>query len=372
MPPRILSAQKPLNRLAAPTWTTLSSNPACSLSSSAAGPTPVSTPPPTPSSAQSHARVPRVIFSGIQPTGIPHVGNYLGALRNWVDLQKDAQPADELLFSSVGLHALTMPQDPAVLAKERREMLATLVAIGLDPARSVLFRQEDVPEHTQLCWILSCLASFGRLRRITTWKSKIDIAAGTETQGKQASQQEEQGDSDDPEGNLNLGLFSYPVLQAADILLYKATHVPVGEDQIQHLELSRALAKRFNKVHKTRTFPTPTHLISTSFFCDYLPSRWARRPFRPLLPLPADSRGGSFGLIWPPMKIALTVAPRLGCLTHKYCPVAFVCLLMFLFAVGFVCFTRRWRLLLQFYIMISPPRPALLLFNCCALPNLYI
>lgn len=199
---------------------------------------------------------PRVIFSGIQPTGIPHLGNYLGALKNWKDLQDNALPNDTLLFSSVALHALTMPQNPQVLHKEREEVLATLLAIGLNPDRCIIFQQEDVAEHTLLSWILSCQASVGRLRRMTTWKSKIAIASGSST--------DDVADDDDPEGSLNLGLFSYPVLQAADILLYRATHVPVGEDQIQHLELSRALAKRFNQVYKTRLFPPPAHLISTS------------------------------------------------------------------------------------------------------------
>ncbi|CDR88473.1 probable MSW1-tryptophanyl-tRNA synthetase, mitochondrial [Sporisorium scitamineum] len=194
---------------------------------------------------------PRVIFSGIQPTGIPHLGNYLGALRNWVDLQNASRStSDELYFSIVGYHAITMPQQPSRLRSERSEMMATLLAIGLDPQRCTIFHQDQVAEHTELAWILNCITAFGKLNRMTTWKSKLatakNVAQGTEVDDK----------------DLSLGLFAYPVLQAADILLYKATHVPVGEDQIQHLELSRDLADVYNRRFSKRFFPLPQHIIT--------------------------------------------------------------------------------------------------------------
>ncbi|KAF8061760.1 tryptophanyl-tRNA synthetase [Lyophyllum atratum] len=186
-------------------------------------------------SAPSNAPVGRVIFSGIQPTGVPHLGNYLGALSNWVKLQKTAAPEDELLFSIVGWHALTLPQDPDTLAASRRDLLATLLAIGLDPKRSILFHQDHNPAHTELAWILSCITPIGKLRRMTTWKSRMAASRGANDE------------SEVDETLLNAGLFTYPVLQAADILIYRATHVPVGEDQTQHLELCRDLAYTFNR-----------------------------------------------------------------------------------------------------------------------------
>ncbi|SAM82687.1 probable MSW1-tryptophanyl-tRNA synthetase, mitochondrial [Ustilago bromivora] len=192
---------------------------------------------------------PKVIFSGIQPTGIPHLGNYLGALRNWVDLQNASlSTSNELYFSIVGYHAITMPQQPSRLRTERSEMMATLLAIGLDPYRCTIFHQDQVAQHTELAWILNCITSFGKLNRMTTWKSKVatakNVAEGSEVDDK----------------DLSLGLFAYPVLQAADILLYKATHVPVGEDQIQHLELSRDLADVYNRKCSNKFFPLPAHI----------------------------------------------------------------------------------------------------------------
>ncbi|OCH86183.1 tryptophanyl-tRNA synthetase [Obba rivulosa] len=197
---------------------------------------------------------PRVIFSGIQPTGIPHLGNFFGALLNWVKLQNDARPEDKLIFSIVGWHALTLPQDPQALRTARREILAVLLAIGLDPRRSVIFHQDANPDHTELAWILNCLTPVGKLRRMTTWKSKL------------ATSRNANDESEVDESLLNAGLFTYPVLQAADILAYKATHVPVGEDQEQHLELSRDLADIFNRTFKARSslFPLPQHIITPS------------------------------------------------------------------------------------------------------------
>ncbi|CUA72154.1 tryptophanyl-tRNA synthetase [Rhizoctonia solani] len=192
----------------------------------------------------------KTIFSGIQPTGIPHLGNYLGALVNWVNLQRNAAPADRLFFSIVGLHALTLPQNPIKLRQERLDTLAILLAVGLDPRRSVIFCQDQVPQHAELAWMLNCTTPIGKLQRMTTWKSKLATA-------RNANSTDEIDES-----HLNLGLFAYPVLQAADILLYRATHVPVGEDQQQHLELSRDLADLFNRTHKERVFPLPQHIIT--------------------------------------------------------------------------------------------------------------
>ncbi|KAH6866828.1 tryptophanyl-tRNA synthetase [Alternaria rosae] len=180
----------------------------------------------------------KVIFSGIQPTGVPHLGNYLGALRQWVKLQDEASPDTTLLFSIVDLHAITIKQDPSELARWRKEMLASLLAVGLDPKRCIIFAQSSVKQHAELMWILSCAASMGYLGRMTQWKSKLSLPSNASPL--------------DPSNNkdaLKLGLFSYPVLQAADILLYNTTHVPVGEDQAQHLEFTRELANGFNHVY---------------------------------------------------------------------------------------------------------------------------
>jgi tryptophanyl-tRNA synthetase len=162
------------------------------------------------------------VFSGIQPTSDSfHLGNYLGALRQWVELQD----SHDALYCVVDLHAITLPQEPARLRQRTRIAAAQLFACGLDPERSTIFAQSHVKEHTELSWVLGCLASFGELTRMTQFKAKA--ARGCATQA-------------------SLGLFSYPVLQAADILLYQTEQVPVGEDQRQHLELSRDIAIRFN------------------------------------------------------------------------------------------------------------------------------
>ncbi|TEY80578.1 hypothetical protein BOTCAL_0037g00340 [Botryotinia calthae] len=169
----------------------------------------------------------KVIFSGIQPTGIPHLGNYLGALQNWVRLQDTAESSTKLFYSIVDYHAITIPQKREELKRWKKESLATLLAIGLDPERSTVFYQSSVAAHTELMWILSCTASMGYLSRMTQWKSKLSL-------------EDDASPLDgDKKSKLKLGLFSYPVLQAADILVHKATHVPVGEDQTQHLEFAR-------------------------------------------------------------------------------------------------------------------------------------
>jgi tryptophanyl-tRNA synthetase len=171
------------------------------------------------------------IFSGIQPTASMHLGNYLGAVRNWVGLQQEF----ECLYCVVDLHALTVPQDPAELRTNSRNLAAALMAVGIDTGRSILFVQSSVPQHAELAWLFSCLTPLGWLNRMTQFKEKA---------GKHREQ-------------AVLGLYSYPVLMAADILLYKATHVPVGEDQKQHLELSREIAGAFNYRYGTDFFPLP-------------------------------------------------------------------------------------------------------------------
>jgi tryptophanyl-tRNA synthetase len=181
------------------------------------------------------SEIPYRIFSGIQPTGIPHLGNYLGALRPWVKLQNEAQEQDTLNFCVVDLHALTANHDPAVLWTQKRSMLASLLAVGLNPRRSTLFYQSDVPQHAEFMWILSCRTTVGYLSRMTQWKTKLDMAV------KDISL-----DAAVRSKGLKLGLFSYPVLQAADVLLYNTTHVPVGIDQSQHLEFARDCATKFN------------------------------------------------------------------------------------------------------------------------------
>jgi tryptophanyl-tRNA synthetase len=178
------------------------------------------------------------IFSGIQPTGEPHLGNYLGAIRQWVE-QQEAPDAPDAIYSIVDYHALTVDLSPEQLARNTLEMAASLLACGLDPRRVVIFRQSDVPEHVELAWILACVTGMGDLQRMTQFKEK-------------AEQNRE---------NVNVGLFTYPVLQAADILLYKADLVPVGEDQVQHLELAREITRRFNR-RFGETFPEPMPLLS--------------------------------------------------------------------------------------------------------------
>ena len=165
------------------------------------------------------------VVSGIQPTGKPHLGNYLGAIVNYVKLQDEAQAAGgECFIFLADLHAISQPHSPAELTQNTREMVATLVACGVDPAKTVLFNQAQVPAHAELQWLLNGTARMGWLNRMTQWKDK----AGKNREGQ------------------SVALFTYPVLQAADVLLYQATHVPVGEDQKQHLELARDIAQKFN------------------------------------------------------------------------------------------------------------------------------
>jgi tryptophanyl-tRNA synthetase len=175
------------------------------------------------------------VFSGIQPTGNLHLGNYLGAIRNWVAMQD----AHECIYCVVDLHAITVAQDPKVLRQGIREMTAALLASGIDPGRSVLFAQSNVRVHAELAWVLMCTARMGWLNRMTQFKEK----SGKDREGA------------------SVGLFTYPVLQAADILAYKATHVPVGDDQKQHLELARDIAQKFNTDFGVELFPMPEPVI---------------------------------------------------------------------------------------------------------------
>ncbi len=172
------------------------------------------------------------LFSGIKPTGIPHIGNYLGALKQWVDLQNKYN----CIYSIVDYHAITVKLDKDELQKNIYTTARILLSIGLDPNKSILFLQSTVPEHTELCWIFNCLTPVSELQRMTQFKDKA----------KQHAQ------------NINAGLLDYPVLMAADILLYNAEFVPVGEDQLQHLELTRIIARKFNnRYHPFFVEPKP-------------------------------------------------------------------------------------------------------------------
>ena len=181
------------------------------------------------------------VVSGIQPTGNLHLGNYLGAIKQWVAMQ-DAVAAQggECLFFLADLHALTQPVIAAELTANTIDMAATLIACGIDPAKAILFNQARVPAHSELAWILGGTARMGWLNRMTQWKDK----AGKNREGA------------------SVGLFTYPVLQAADVLVYQATHVPVGEDQKQHLELARDIATKFNTDFAVELFPLPEPLVS--------------------------------------------------------------------------------------------------------------
>jgi tryptophanyl-tRNA synthetase len=176
------------------------------------------------------------VVSGIQPTGSLHLGNYLGAIRNWVRMQDALEPGSECLFFLADMHAISMPHNPAELSAATLEMAAALVACGIDPDRSILFNQAQVPAHAELQWLLNGTARIGWLNRMTQFKDK----SGKNREGA------------------SVALFTYPVLQAADVLLYQATHVPVGDDQKQHLELARDIAQKFNNDFATEETPVFT------------------------------------------------------------------------------------------------------------------
>jgi len=175
------------------------------------------------------------IFSGIQPTGNLHLGNYLGAMRNWVRLQDSY----ECIYCVVDLHAITMWQDPAELRTSTREVTAAFIAAGIDPKKNIIFNQSRNSDHAELTWVFNCVARLGWLNRMTQFKEKA---------GKHRE-------------NASIGLYDYPVLMAADILAYKATHVPVGDDQKQHLELARDIAQKFNNDFGVDLFPLPEPII---------------------------------------------------------------------------------------------------------------
>ena len=182
------------------------------------------------------------IFSGVQPTGNLHLGNYLGAIKNFVELNNDQQ--NDCIFCVVDLHAITVKQDPKELRNNIRETVATFIASGIDPKKSIIFNQSTVPAHSEAAWILSCIARIGWLNRMTQFKEK----AGKDKE------------------KASVGLYSYPVLMAADILLYDASHVPVGEDQKQHLEICRDIAQKFNNDFKVENFfHIPEPLIQKEF-----------------------------------------------------------------------------------------------------------
>jgi tryptophanyl-tRNA synthetase len=184
------------------------------------------------------------VFSGMQPTGNLHLGNYLGALTRWVEMQS----THECIYCVVDMHAITVPQDPAELRQATREVTAAYMAAGLDAKKSIIFNQSQVAEHAELAWVFNCVARLGWLNKMTQFKEK----------------------SGDNRENASIGLYDYPVLMAADILVYRATHVPVGEDQKQHLELSRNIAQKFNNDFRARIaerghadgyFPLPEPVI---------------------------------------------------------------------------------------------------------------
>ncbi|MHA1108052.1 MAG: tryptophan--tRNA ligase [Alphaproteobacteria bacterium] len=178
------------------------------------------------------------IFSGVQPTGNLHLGNYLGAIRNFVDLQD----GNECIYCVVDMHAITVWQEPAALAANTREVTAAFIAAGIDPKRNIIFNQSQVAEHAKLAWVFNCVARLGWLNRMTQFKEKA---------GKHRE-------------NASVGLYVYPNLMAADILAYKATHVPVGEDQKQHLELTRDIAQKFNNDFGVELFPLVEPVILDS------------------------------------------------------------------------------------------------------------
>ena len=182
------------------------------------------------------------IFSGVQPTGNLHLGNYLGAIKNFVSLNNNDE--NECIFCVVDLHAITVSQDPAILRENIRETVATFIASGIDPKKSIIFNQSRVSAHSEAAWILSCIARMGWLNRMTQFKEK----AGKDKE------------------KASVGLYSYPILMAADILLYDSTHVPVGNDQKQHLELCRDIAQKFNNDYRADNFfKVPEPLIQKEF-----------------------------------------------------------------------------------------------------------
>ena len=237
-------------------------------------PASTSAPASTPVDPKAATATPEVVFSGMQPSGGFHIGNYLGAVRDWVTLQD----RHRCFYCVVDLHALTQPYEAAGLKARILDMAVELLACGIDPNRATLFVQSEVAEHSELAWILSCVAPYGELSRMTQFKEKGDRAE-----------------------YVNTGLFTYPVLMAADILLYRATRVPVGEDQIQHLELTREIVRRFNnRWGELFKEPLPLHREPLRIL-GLTGLRLAETPreFQPLLELQQQSmlRLGGFALL---------------------------------------------------------------------------
>ncbi|KAJ1515965.1 Tryptophan--tRNA ligase, mitochondrial [Coelomomyces lativittatus] len=202
----------------------------------------------------------KTIFSGIQPSGVPHLGNYLGVFREWLRIQQfnhQHSSNTPIYFCIADLHALSSltPPSPAELRENTLTLAKMLVALGIQPSSNViLFQQSAVPYHTQLQWLLTCRSPLGLLSRMSQWKAKTHVDRIVS---------EEPGLS----SHLKAGLFVYPILQAADILLYRATDVPVGNDQLQHLEFSRDVAKFFNSTYKTNFFPFPKAVTASELVC---------------------------------------------------------------------------------------------------------
>ncbi|XP_014226006.1 tryptophan--tRNA ligase, mitochondrial isoform X1 [Trichogramma pretiosum] len=180
---------------------------------------------------------PKKIFSGIQPTGTMHLGNYAGAIKNWVDLQNKGE---DVIWSIVDMHSITLPYNPSELKENVFKLTATLLACGIDPEKSILFQQSSIPMHAELSWIFACLATMPRLSHQPQFKEKSEKLK-----------------------DVPLGLYIYPILQTADILLYKATHVPVGDDQLQHIQLSAHLAQKFNSTYG-ETFAMPQAILNST------------------------------------------------------------------------------------------------------------
>ena len=197
----------------------------------------------------------KIAFSGIQPTGIIHIGNYLGAIKNWVEIQEQFAS----LFCIVDLHAITVKQDPKKLSENTYKTIATILAAGIDPKKSTIFIQSHIHEHCELAWILNTITHMGELSRMTQFKEKaygISLMANS----KRGNKNDMQYAISDKQNSVGVGLFDYPVLMAADILLYNTDIVPVGEDQKQHVELARDLAQRFNNTYR-QTFVVPEPII---------------------------------------------------------------------------------------------------------------
>lgn len=191
------------------------------------------------------------VFSLIQPTGKIHLGNYLGAVSNWKDMvDQDNNPDTKFFFGTADLHALTSLPDPIALKRHRHEAIASLLSAGIDTERAVIYHQSSVPAHNQLMWILTCLTGMGSLNRMTQWKLKAQAEASDSIYSEKIM------------GQTKAGTFAYPALQAADILIYKSTHVPIGDDQTQHLELCRDIAQTFNSTYKKDYFPMPKSVLT--------------------------------------------------------------------------------------------------------------